>query len=196
VKVPFPDPVGASPSVIPKLPPFVLYTPLAAALEKPAEGEKESIIRKVKRTWQEKEREARKNREEVERANRGTEAGGLMRKDEDEEGIHRADDVQSLRRGSGMSINSDEMSKGSLEGVRSPDSLNEEEMDRTEDYSSPPHRSPSISSSSYKNEDYEDYNATAGSTQVKKLAFKDRAVGVSSISPDPCRSKSSIPVHN
>jgi len=42
-----------------KVPPFLLYAPLAAPLSKPAEGEKEGLAHKAQRKWQEEERDAK-----------------------------------------------------------------------------------------------------------------------------------------
>ena len=56
--IPFPE--AALSSKNPKtIPPFVLYSPLAAALQAPAEGEaKESLIHKTQRNFQESQRQA------------------------------------------------------------------------------------------------------------------------------------------
>ncbi|KAM0755820.1 hypothetical protein T439DRAFT_320528 [Meredithblackwellia eburnea MCA 4105] len=54
--IPFPE---APSSCTAKLPPFLLYAPLAAALKAPEEGEKEKLTKKVERKWQEEERSAK-----------------------------------------------------------------------------------------------------------------------------------------
>ncbi|EPQ56935.1 hypothetical protein GLOTRDRAFT_115070 [Gloeophyllum trabeum ATCC 11539] len=57
--IPFPPPSHATDKQASKLPPFVLYAPLAAPLQKPQEGEKEGLAHKAQRKWQEEERGAR-----------------------------------------------------------------------------------------------------------------------------------------
>ncbi|KZT18074.1 hypothetical protein NEOLEDRAFT_1143865 [Neolentinus lepideus HHB14362 ss-1] len=57
--IPFPRPLRATDKQLKKLPPFVLYAPLAAPVTKPPEGEKEGLAHKAQRKWQEEEREAR-----------------------------------------------------------------------------------------------------------------------------------------
>ncbi|TFK53718.1 hypothetical protein OE88DRAFT_1273728 [Heliocybe sulcata] len=57
--IPFPKPLHATEKQLAKLPPFVLYAPLAAPLRKPEEGDKEGLAHKAQRKWQEEEREAR-----------------------------------------------------------------------------------------------------------------------------------------
>mgnify|MGYP001611842093 CR=1 FL=1 len=59
--IPFPEaPHGLSASALAKVPPFLLYAPLAARFEAPEAGEpKEAIQRRVQRKWQEHESEAR-----------------------------------------------------------------------------------------------------------------------------------------
>ncbi|KAH7099840.1 hypothetical protein BKA62DRAFT_708978 [Auriculariales sp. MPI-PUGE-AT-0066] len=60
--IPLPElPFGMSEKKAASLPPFVLYALPPAPLKRPDEGEKESIVNKAHRTWQEKEREARKD---------------------------------------------------------------------------------------------------------------------------------------
>ena len=58
---PFPEPAHLPQKERHRLavPPFVLYAPLAAALEKPAPGAKESVAHKAQRKWQAEEREAK-----------------------------------------------------------------------------------------------------------------------------------------
>ncbi|GBE87799.1 hypothetical protein BKA93DRAFT_753126 [Sparassis latifolia] len=57
--IPFPTVFQPSEKARDKIPPFVLYSPMAAALSKPPENGKESVTRKAMRKWEEEEREAR-----------------------------------------------------------------------------------------------------------------------------------------
>lgn len=57
--VPFPKPHLASVSAEDIPPRFLIYTPPPPPMSKPAEGEKESKVRKVQRKWQEEIREAK-----------------------------------------------------------------------------------------------------------------------------------------
>lgn len=60
--IPFPsyDDANLKQKDIEKVPPFALYSPLHRRLEKPAEGEKESLVHKAQRRWQKEEDEAAK----------------------------------------------------------------------------------------------------------------------------------------
>ncbi|KZT03752.1 uncharacterized protein LAESUDRAFT_728775 [Laetiporus sulphureus 93-53] len=57
--IPFPALLCAPVKKDVKIPPFVMYAPLAAPLKPPAEGEKESKINKAIRKWQKEEKQAR-----------------------------------------------------------------------------------------------------------------------------------------
>jgi len=66
--IPFPEYIGAhaggedrkkAEDASSKIPPFIIYTPPPARLQKPAEGQKESLVDKAQRKWQEEEDGAR-----------------------------------------------------------------------------------------------------------------------------------------
>ncbi|KDQ57394.1 hypothetical protein JAAARDRAFT_206947 [Jaapia argillacea MUCL 33604] len=59
ILIPFPPALYPSEKTKKKLPPFVLYAPLAAPFTKPLEGEKEGVVHKAQRKWQTEEREAK-----------------------------------------------------------------------------------------------------------------------------------------
>lgn len=66
--IPFPEYIGAhalgadrkkSKTTSDDIPPFIIYHPPLARLKKPEQGEKESIVNKATRKWQEEEDEAK-----------------------------------------------------------------------------------------------------------------------------------------